>query len=126
MQPGKLLLQTVGACDFDPAHLLDVFRQQRQRFVTVLQGFGPADWAAPTRCANWSAHDVLRHLCDTNGIGIAARPDDTTLDITNGYDPRTTPHRRLTASAGEPPDATVGRFVATTGFFNTPVGQSTA
>jgi hypothetical protein len=54
-----LLLQTKGACDFGPGHLLDVFSQQRQRFVTVLQGFGPGDWAAPTRCAEWSAHDVV-------------------------------------------------------------------
>ena len=45
MQPGKLLLQAAGACDFDPEHLLDVFGQQRQRFVAVLQGFDPDDWA---------------------------------------------------------------------------------
>ena len=37
-----LLLQTKGACDFDPGHLLDVFGGQRQRFVTVLQGSLPA------------------------------------------------------------------------------------
>ena len=61
MQPGKLLLQAAGVCDFDPEHLLDVFGQQRQRFVAVLRGFGPDDWAAPTRCTDWSAHDVVRH-----------------------------------------------------------------
>ena len=33
-----LLLRTRGACDFEPGHLLDVFGQQRQRFVTVLRG----------------------------------------------------------------------------------------
>jgi len=44
-----LLLQTGGACDFDPGHLLDVWAGQRQRFITVLRGFGPGDWAAPTR-----------------------------------------------------------------------------
>jgi Mycothiol maleylpyruvate isomerase N-terminal domain len=61
-----LLLRTKGAGDFDPEHLLDVFEEQRQRFVTVLQGFGPGDWAAPTRCTDWSAQDVVRHLCDGN------------------------------------------------------------
>ena len=65
-----LLLRTKGACDFDPGHVLDVFGGQRQRFLAVLQGFGPGDWAAPTRCADWSAHEVVRHLCDANALGI--------------------------------------------------------
>ena len=115
MQPGKLLLRTAGECDFDPWHLLDVFGQQRRRFVAVLQGFGPDDWAAPTRCTDWSAHDVVRHLCDTNKKAAVIEPDDRALDITTGFDPRVTPRQWLAASAGESPDATLGRFVATTG-----------
>src|SRR5260370_981684 len=113
--PGKLLLRTAGACDFDPQHLLEVFGEQRRRFVAVLQGFGPDDWAAPTRCADWSAHDVVRHLCDGNAIAARAGPDDHTLDIAAGFDPRITPRGWLTASAGESPDATLTRFVATSG-----------
>jgi uncharacterized protein (TIGR03083 family) len=109
-----LLLRTKGACDFDPAHVLDVFGGQRQRFVAVLQGFGPADWAAPTRCAAWSAQDVVRHLCDANMKAVAIGPDDRTLDRAAGFDPRITPRQWLAASAGEPPDATLSRFVATT------------
>jgi uncharacterized protein (TIGR03083 family) len=110
-----LLLQTIGACDFDPGHLLDVWAGQRQRFITALQGFGPGDWAAPTRCTAWSAQDVVRHLCDTNLKAVAIGPGDSTLDVTAGYDPRITPRQWLAASAGEPPDATLSRFVATTG-----------
>jgi uncharacterized protein (TIGR03083 family) len=113
-QPGQLLLRTAGACDLDPEHLLDVFGEQRQRFVAVLRGFGPDDWAAQTRCADWSAHDVVRHLCDCNALAAGAGPDDRTLDITAGFDPRITPRGWLTASADESPDATLGRFVATT------------
>jgi uncharacterized protein (TIGR03083 family) len=114
IKPGTLLLRTEGACDLGPEHLLEVFGEQRRRFVAVLQGFGPDDWAAPTRCADWSAHDVLRHLCDGNVKAAAMGPDDRTLDITVGFDPRITPRQWLTASAGEPPDATLSRFVATT------------
>jgi uncharacterized protein (TIGR03083 family) len=114
MQPGKLLLRTAGECDFDPGHLLDVFGQQRQRFVAVLQGFGPDDWAAPTRCTDWSAHDVVRHLCHSSENAAAIAPDDRTLDITAGYDPRITPRQWLAASASESPDTTFSRFVATT------------
>jgi uncharacterized protein (TIGR03083 family) len=111
---GKLLLRTAGACDIDPRHLLEVFGQQRRRFVAVLRRFGPDDWAAPTRCADWSAHEVIRHLCDGNGIGIAAGADDRTLDLTAGFDPRITPRGWLTPSACESPDATLARFMATT------------
>jgi uncharacterized protein (TIGR03083 family) len=110
-----LLLRTKGACNFDPGHVLDVFGGQRQRFLAVLRGFGPGDWAAPTRCAAWSAQDVVRHLCDANTKAIAIGPDDRTLDRAAGFDPRITPRQWLAASAGEPPDATLSRFVATTG-----------
>lgn len=74
---------------------------------------GTDDWAAPTRCADWSAHDVVRRPCDCNGVGIAAGADDGTLDISAGFDPRITPRMWLTASAGEPPDVNLTRFVAT-------------
>ncbi len=112
--PGTLRLRTEGACHLDPLHLVDVFGKQRQRFVAVIQGFGPDDWAARTRCADWSAHDVVRHLCDGTAFAAAAGPDDRTLDITAGFDPRITPGRRLAASAGESPAATLRRLVATT------------
>jgi uncharacterized protein (TIGR03083 family) len=88
--------------------------EERQRFVAVLQDFGPGDWAARTRCADWSAHDVIRHLCDCTAIAAAADPDDRTTDITVGFDPRITPRRWLAASAGESPGATLGRLGATT------------
>jgi uncharacterized protein (TIGR03083 family) len=113
-RPGTLLLRTAGACDLDPEHLLEVFSQQRRRFVAVLRGFGPDDWAAPTRCADWSAHDVIRHLCDCTTKLAAAGPDDRTLDLTAGFDPRITPRGWLTASADESPDDTLSRFVTTT------------
>lgn len=109
-----LILRTEGPCDFDPGHLLDVWGGQRQRFVAVLRGFGPDDWAAPTRCPDWSAHDVIRHLCDCNALGARAGPGDRTLDLTAGFDPRITPRGWQSASAGESPDATLRRFVATT------------
>jgi hypothetical protein len=56
----------------------------------------------------------VRHLCDANMKAIAMGPDDRTLDRAAGFDPRVTPRQWLAASAGEPPDATLSRFVATT------------
>lgn len=112
--PARLLLQTAGRCDLDPQRLLAAFAGQRRRFVAILQGFGADDWAAPTRCTAWSAQEVVRHLCDGNAIGIALGPDDGLLDVTEGFDPRTSPRRWLASSAGESPSATLDRFAATT------------
>ena len=73
--PARCCCGPAEQCDVDPGHLIEVFGRQRQRFVTALQGFGPGDWAAPTRCAELvRAHDVVRHLCDGNAIVIAAGP----------------------------------------------------
>jgi uncharacterized protein (TIGR03083 family) len=112
--PARLLLRTAGRCDVDPERLIAAFAEQRRRFVTVLQGFGADDWAGPTRCADWSAQEVVRHLCDASAVVIAIGPDDATLDVTEGFDPRTSPRRWLASSAGESPSATLDRFTATT------------
>ena len=112
IRPGQLLLRTEGACDLDPGRLLEVFGQQRRRFIAVLREFGPEDWAAPTRCPYWSAHDVVRHLCDCNAV--AAGTDNHALDLTAGFDPRITPRGWPAASASQSPGASFSRFLATT------------
>jgi uncharacterized protein (TIGR03083 family) len=111
-QSFELLLTTGGSCDFDPGHLLEVFAEQRKRFMEILEGFGPEDWAAPTRCADWSAHDVIRHLCECNAI--ATGTDNRSIDVAAGFDPRITPREWMTASADEPPAVTLARFAGTT------------
>jgi uncharacterized protein (TIGR03083 family) len=112
--PCGLLLRTAGTCEIEPAHLLQVFGEQRERFVAVLRGFGGDDWAAPTRCADWSAHDVVRHLCDANILVAGTSPGDRRLDITAGFDPRVTPRRWATVSADGSRAATFRRFMTTT------------
>jgi uncharacterized protein (TIGR03083 family) len=110
--PGRLLLRTGGPCGIAPEQLLHVFGTQRQRFAEVLRGFGPDDWAGPTRCADWSAHDVVRHLCDLDTI--AAGTDDRTLGLTAGFDPRITPRGWPAVSASQSPGASFSRFLVTT------------
>jgi uncharacterized protein (TIGR03083 family) len=111
-QSGQLTLSTQGACRLDPRHLLAVFARQRKRFAAVLAGFTPGDWAAPTRCADWTAHDVVRHLCDCNTI--LGGTDQRLLDVTAGFDPRTTPRRWPAISASQSPSVTLARFLDTT------------
>ena len=113
--PCELLLRTAGTCEIEPEHLLQAFGKQRERFVAILRGFSADDWTAPTRCADWSAHDVVRHLCDTSTLLADASPGDRRLDITAGFDPRVTPRQWATAPAGESRDATLRRFTTTTG-----------
>jgi len=108
-------LGTKAACDLDPGRLLDVFSRQRQRFAAVLRDFGPGDWAAPTRCAAWSAHDVVRHLCDGSTKLALLGPDDRTLDLSTGFDPRITPRSWPAISGTESPAGTLTHFLAVTG-----------
>ena len=110
----ELLLRTTGGCELNPGRLLEVFGRQRQRFAAVLRDFGPGDWSAPTRCAAWSAHDVVRHLCDGSMKLAAIRPDDRTLDLGAGFDPRITPRGWPAISATESPGATLTRFLTST------------
>lgn len=112
IQPGQLVLSTEGACSLDPQHLLAVFARQRHRFAAVLAGFTPGDWAARTRCADWTAHDVVRHLCDCNAI--LGGTDQRLLDVTAGFDPRTSPRRWPAVSASESPGVILARFLDTT------------
>jgi uncharacterized protein (TIGR03083 family) len=109
---GTLVLSTQGRCDLDPEHLLHVFAEQRRRFVAVLEAFGPDDWTQPTRCAVWCAHDVVRHLCD--GTAVAAGVADHSLDVSAGFDPRTSPLEWLAESATESPEETLARLVTLT------------
>jgi uncharacterized protein (TIGR03083 family) len=107
-----LSLRTVGECDLDAEHLLKVFSDQRRRFVEVLRQFDLADWAAPTRCREWSAHDVVRHMCDVTAYIPSA--DDRTFDLAAGFDPRITPRGWLSASASEKPATTLTRLITRT------------
>jgi uncharacterized protein (TIGR03083 family) len=113
--PCELVLRTAGTCEIEPEHLLQAFGKQRERFAAIVRGFSADDWTAPTRCADWSARDVVGHLCDTSTLLAGASPGDRRLDITAGFDPRVTPRQWATAPAGESRDATLRRFITTTG-----------
>jgi uncharacterized protein (TIGR03083 family) len=107
-----LRLSIGGGYEIDTGHLIDVFDGQRQQFVATLRKFEHQDWAAPTRCSQWCAQDVVRHLADGSANVISG--DDMSLARGDGFDPRTTPVQWLAASEGETPDATLDRFASST------------
>ena len=107
-----LNLRVPGESDLDTEHLLTVFGEQRRQFVDVLRQFDSGEWAAPTRCREWSAHDVVRHMCDITAYVPSA--GDRTFDLAAGFDPRITPREWLSASAAEEPADTIARLVSRT------------
>lgn len=96
-----------GGVSFDVNHAVDVFEQQRARFIGQLEQLSPEQWSAPTRCALWSVQHVVRHLCDVNERLDREDGDPISFD---GFDPRTTPNDWLRPSDGEAVDATFERF----------------
>ncbi|HZU78315.1 MAG TPA: maleylpyruvate isomerase family mycothiol-dependent enzyme [Acidimicrobiales bacterium] len=47
---------------FDPRSTLDELAGQRRRFAAAVEGLSEEELAAPSRCAEWTVADVLRHL----------------------------------------------------------------
>lgn len=84
----------------------DALGSQRRRLPALLRSFRADEWGAPSRCAAWSVHEVVRHLCDatlkTTELLRGELPDGTAQ-----FDPRTTPLAWLTRSANERPSDTL-------------------
>jgi hypothetical protein len=54
-------------------------------------------------------------LCDLTTIGMTLCPGDRRLDFAAGFDPRISPGEWMAGSDGEAPEATLDRYLATTG-----------
>jgi uncharacterized protein (TIGR03083 family) len=83
----------------------------------TLSSFDDQQWAAPSRCAGWSARDVVAHLAGTNVFwtasitaGLAGAP---TRFLTS-FDPVGTPAAMVTSSAALRPSEVLGQFVDST------------
>ena len=94
MRPGTLLLRTEGACDFDPEHLIDVFVEQRRRFVTVLEGFAPEDWAGPTRFLSPTPPNGRRGIKRCSDQGVKSMHEAGRHKLWSTRDVKRTRHRQ--------------------------------
>ncbi|HEY4928644.1 MAG TPA: maleylpyruvate isomerase family mycothiol-dependent enzyme [Acidimicrobiales bacterium] len=97
----------------DPS--IPLFRQRR-RLADTLATFDDAQWAAPTRCAGWSARDVISHLVTTNSFwatSMAAGRAGQPTRILPGFDPAVTPAQLVEASPVIGTNELLGRFITT-------------
>ena len=104
MTAPRVTVATGSATEAQGLFARDALRSQRQRFAALLRGLDDDAWAAPSRCADWSVHQVVRHLCDVTLKAAAllrgGRPEEVG---TVAVDPRTTPNAWLARSASERP-----------------------
>ena len=95
--------------ELDVHDVLDVYEAHRNRLIEQLAELSPSGWKAPSRCANWTVQDVVRHLCAINTLGL----DDTRQSPFENFDPRITPNDWMRETDGEDPGQTLDRFRTT-------------
>jgi uncharacterized protein (TIGR03083 family) len=89
--------------------------RQRQRLAATLESLSDDEWAAPSRCEDWTVQDVATHLVTVNGFwrysilsGLAGEP--TRLLV--GFDPKATPAALVEAAGALPPAETLAQLIA--------------
>jgi uncharacterized protein (TIGR03083 family) len=106
-----LTISTAAADAAQARFVRDALRSQRLRLVELFRGFDTDAWGAATLCTQWTAHQVVRHLCDATLKATDILRGDAVTDVADvGFDPRTTPVAWLERSAGETPADSVRCF----------------
>jgi uncharacterized protein (TIGR03083 family) len=95
----------------------EVNRVERTRQLKVLRAVPLDEWSRPSRCAEWSVHDVVRHVVQMNELVVGAAEASRTGERNErlrGFDPRTTPSAWLAEAPAAEPGETLAAFDATT------------
>jgi uncharacterized protein (TIGR03083 family) len=92
--------------------------RHRDRFVSSVRELTPAQWAAPTRCTEWDAKDVVAHLITADQfwvltLGGARTGTDPTKHLV-GFDPSTSVGPIIEPLRAMSTAEIADRFVATT------------
>lgn len=82
-------------------------RELRVRMLGLVESIDGDAWRAPSRCEQWTVHDVVRHVRDVSRRLVARLQDDNAAEVPADFDNRVTPQQWLDASAGEDPATTV-------------------
>lgn len=112
MTVSALGVSTLAGVSAGPAPAIEALATQRARLVRLCRELTDAEWRAPSRCTDWTVHEVIRHLVDpTDRIAKVARGEPTG---DTAFDPRTTPRRWLEETADLTTAETVDGLIATT------------
>lgn len=101
--------------DGSPSDIAVPTARQRRRLSEVVSSFTADEWATPSRCAGWSARDVIVHLDTTNTFwtfsitsGLRGEPSR----LLTGFDPAVSPGQLVAASRDATVQEVLARFTA--------------
>jgi len=112
MSTTSVLTVTTGEAGEAQAELArEALHSQRSRLPRLFQELDAETWNERTRCAEWSVHEVVRHLCDVTlkWLGMLRGEDLRALGL-EGMDPRKTPVGWLEQSRDQSPAETAAVF----------------
>lgn len=105
--------EPVVRLDVDGSAIAEPLVRQRRRLASTLGTLSAEQWAAPSRCEQWSVQDVVAHLITTNdfwsrsiGAGLAGEP--TRLLAT--FDPVASPAAMVAGQRSMSPAEVLDRF----------------
>jgi uncharacterized protein (TIGR03083 family) len=87
-----------------------VLQRQRANFVGLLTKLAPDDWTAASRCADWSVHDVVRHVVNVAELHVALLSGSPEVErfLRHGpFRPASTPALWLADSPTQTPEETL-------------------
>jgi uncharacterized protein (TIGR03083 family) len=79
----------------------------RRRVMALARGLGHEQWAGPSRCHRWTAHQVLRHVRDACRLHVSGLRRDPHWPFDKPFNSRETPDDWLSHSEGETPEQTL-------------------
>ena len=102
--------------DGQPGDQLQPLTRQRRRMEAMLAELADDEWAMPSRCAGWSARDVVAHLVGVNifwHASVVAGLAGTPTRVLAAFDPAATPSLMVDRMSAMSRHEVLDQFVAT-------------
>jgi len=89
-----------------------ILAARRCALMNLVRSIPATAWHTPSRCSQWTVHQVVRHVRDVARIQVARLQGDGNPFGRNLFDPRTSPAQWLARSEGETPGNTVDQLAS--------------
>jgi uncharacterized protein (TIGR03083 family) len=93
-----------------PDAVASALATHRERTLSLFRTFDDEQWQAPSRCSEWTVHEVVRHLVDVANLDSALLRGEGPRTPDGRIDPRADPADWLSASDGQTPEETIAAF----------------